>query len=901
MSTSTSSNVQVGTPESDTLTGDPTNNTVIGLSGNDTITTGNGDDVIYGDFVQPNLLSGTENATSFAQYGADSAWNVITSDDGHTSMTQTIDTEVGEVYSISFGLAANYGAGSVSGAVEVLWNGVVIDSFDTNSATFSAHDISFSGVDGQGELTFRSIESTDASGPVINTDGAIYYYDTQMETGGQSVDVKAFAEGQANIYQVINGTLQVFDPETSEYTVAGVDATVTVNAIGFNVEDNMIYGLAVSDGVDSLGNDVSRSDLVMLDASGASYRVGETPYRSWAGDFDDNGNLWAFQSSMDRITMIDVDNVDADGQVATVTFKFPSSMVTDQLWDVAFDAQSQSFSGVTRATAEGQPALLYHIDISGVADGGEPVFTTTEVTGTLIDGVMRDGLPQVTFGAAIHDADGNLYVAGNSGDHDMNDATASAGGIYRVVTDPETGTTYLELMATSPSSYSNDGTADPRAMDPFTEVDRFASVLIRELSVTTTPEGDNSYDDVIESGAGDDQALGDIGDDTIAGQSGNDVLYGGDGDDRLFGGNSDQSGPRSAYSYDEFGNRYDADGNLLPEENDLLYGGAGNDDIHGGAGHDTLDGGIGADYLNGGSGNDTLEGGGGDDVIAGGSENDTAHGGGGDDSLIGGAGRDNLSGDAGADTLRGGSGDDVMDGGAGNDVLNGGLGNDELIGGAGNDILEGSTGDDVLSDASGDNTFDGGSGNDTLTGGTGVDTMVGGSGQDVLSGGAGRDVLNGGTGNDTLNGGGDKDKLYGGRGNDTINGGSGSDYINASYGNDTVDAGDGRDKIMLGGGSDSVYGGGGTDWFSFRSEDTDGSTDTIFDFTHDGSENDRLDFRQLNLLEDGVSRSDWIADHVVQSADGTVSITLDNLTVDLVDHQEFGNTFLLQVTDGIEL
>lgn len=901
MPTSQNQNLQIGTHLSEKLQGTRDIDYVIGLSGDDLISTTNGDDVVFGDFMDTNLLEGTEGATSFAQYAETGAWSVETGENGHTSMTQSVETRTGEVYSISFDLAANYGAGSVSGAVEVLWNGTVIDSFDTNSASFSEHDITFDGIDGVGELTFRSIESTVDTGPIINTDGPIYYYEKKMEIGGQSVDVKGFAEGQANIYQVINGTLQVFDPLDGTYELAGKTATVTVNAIGFNAQDDMIYGLAVKDGKDSLGTDVSSSDLVMLDASGASFRIGSTPYRSWTGDFDANGNLWAFQSSMDRLTMIDVDNIDVDGNPVSQTFHFPKSMIKDQLWDVAFDAETSSFYGVTRPSAEGAQSKLYQIDISTVADGGVPSITTTIITGTVIDGVPQEGVPQITFGAAIHDADGNLYVGGNGGDHDMNDNTSSAGGIYRVVRNPEEGTAHLELMATSPKSYSNDGTADPRAMDPFTQVDQYAAVLIRNLNVETTTGGETTYNDRIENGAGADVADGGIGDDLISGQSGNDVLQGGDGDDMIFGGNASPVGPTVIYTYDDLGNRYDTSGNLLPEENDILFGGAGADMIHGGAGNDQLDGGTQNDALIGGSGLDRLMGGAGDDSLAGGSQDDALHGGDGDDALTGGDGDDAMFGDAGNDHLRGGDGADQMDGGAGDDVLNGGIGDDLIEGGQGNDRLEGSTGNDVLTDGHGANSFDGGSGDDQLTGGTGIDTMIGGSGDDILSGAGARDVLKGGTGNDTLYGGDDKDKLYGGTGDDIINGGSGSDYINASYGDDVIDAGVGRDKIMMGAGNDIAIGGGDADWFVFRSEDMDGGKDTIQDFTCDGSENDRLDFRLLNLLPAEQSHEVWINDHVVQNADYSVSISLENFALNLWDHNNRMEDFYFQVCDGLEL
>jgi serralysin len=900
MSISENPTYLLGTINDDILIGDESSDDVVGLSGNDTITTGGGNDTVYGDFVSTNLLTGTDGATSFSQYGQSGAWNVTNEASGHTSMTQSVDTNAGQSYTISFDLAANYGAQSVSGAVEVLWNGEVIDSFDTNSATFSAHDINFTGTGGPGALTFRTIESTASTGPVINTDGPIYYYTDQQLIGGETVGVKVFAEGQSNIYQVINGTLQVFDPINGTYTQAGSNATVTVNAIGFNVEDNLIYGVAVSNGVDSRGNVVNSSDLVMMDANGDSFLVGSTPYRSWTGDFDASGNLWAFHSTMDRLTMIDVDNVDSNGDVATQTFKFPKSMITDQLWDVAYDATSQSFFGVTRPSSEGSNSTLYQIDVSAVPTGGEPTFNTFEITGTMIDGVMHAGVPAITFGAAIHDADGNLYVAGNSGDHDMNNATASAGGIYKVVTNPDTGEVNLELVATSPRSSSNDGTADPRSADPFAAIDTSATVLIRNVDLAQGPEVSGTYDDIIENGSGADQSNGGLGQDTIAGQSGNDTILGGEGDDDLFGGNSDQTAPASTYTYDAFGNRFDADGNLLPEENDILYGASGNDNIHGGSGHDLLDGGVGEDNLNGGSGYDTLDGGDGNDVLASGSGNDVLRGGAGDDQLIGGDGDDHMSGDDGVDVLRGGAGFDTMDGGAGDDLLNGGIGNDLLIGGTGNDVLHGSTGDDILQDAFGDNALNGGSGNDVLTGGSGIDQLNGGSGNDILSGGGARDVLKGGTGNDTLNGGTDKDKLYGGNGDDLINGDQGSDYINAGHGDDVIYAGEGRDKILSGTGSDQIWGGADTDWFVFRTSDANGTTDTIYDYTRDGTENDRLDLRGFNLLNEGTSQTDWFAQHVTQNADFSVHIDLGNLGIDLIDHDNQQGQFLSQVFEGLE-
>jgi hypothetical protein len=890
----------LGTHSSEVLDGTNQQDIVAGLTGNDTITTGQGNDLTFGDFTELNLLTETLEAASFGQYGETTSWTVTTDEDGHTSMTQSVLTVEGEPYTVNFDLSANYAAGSTSGAIDVIWNGIIIDSFNTNSATFDSHTVILDGTGVMGELTFRSAASTDTSGPIINTDGPIYSYEKDMELLGETVTVQAFAEGQSNLYQVIDGKLFAFDAQTETYIAAGADATVKVNAIGFNIEDDMIYGTAVSNGVDSLGNAVSKADLVMYDATGDTFLVGSTPYRSWTGDFDDAGNLWAFQSSMDRLTMIDVDNVDANGEVASTTFKFPSNMITDQLWDVAYNAENQTFSGVTRTSSEGEPSLLYQIDVSNVALGGEPTFTTITLASTSYDGVMYDGLPSMTFGAAFEDVDGNLYVGGNSGDHDMDDSTQSSGAVFQVITDDETGTAYLKFISAGPTSRSNDGTADPRALSPFADVDTTSNVLIRFPELVPADGTGSFYDDTIENGTGDDEAYGGFGDDIAAGQGGGDTLYGDDGDDKLYGGNSDMTAPVIEDYYEE-GLRYDMDGNILPADDDMLYGGLGNDELHGAAGHDVLDGGVGTDYLNGGSGFDTLFGGEGDDQLAGGNEDDVMYGGVGVDNLVGGTGDDQLSGDAGSDELSGGAGHDILDGGTEDDMLYGGVGDDFITGGAGDDFLHGSTGDDILTDDQGTNTLDGGNGHDILTGGSGVDTMYGGSGDDTMDGADARDILKGGTGDDFLYGGGDKDKLYGGSGDDAIYGGWGSDYINASIGSDVIYAGEGKDKIFLGKGDDIVSGGADTDWFVFRTDDLDNGTDLVLDYSHAGSELDRLDLRGLNLLSDGSSTADWTAEYIIQNADNSVSIMLDHLTINLSDHQDLGSDFYIQVTDGIEL
>ncbi|MEM6932704.1 MAG: calcium-binding protein [Pseudomonadota bacterium] len=844
----------LGTAKNDTLEGTRNPDIVIGFAGDDIIIGGKDKDTLYGDYADPNLLEGTEEISSFDGYEETGNWAVTDLDGGHQKMTQTVQTEAGGVYEIAFSLAANFAAGSPNAAVEVLVGGEVIDAVATDSGAFSDHTIRFTASEGLTEITFRSVSPGDDA-LEINTDGPAFYYAKEVEIGGKTQTVAAFADGQANLYQVLNGTLYVFDTESQNYEIAGSPGTVNVNSLGFNKKDDLLYAIAVDNGVDSLGNPVSKSDLVMIDAKGDSYRVGETPYRSWTGDFDDQGNLWSFQSSMDRVAVIDVDNSDENGNPVTTVYKFDRNVFVENCYDLAFDASTQTFRGLCRPLAEGANATLLIVDISS----GAPEFSSIEVTSTVIDGVAQPGSPLMTFGAAIYDADANLYVGGNGGDHDMNNATGKSGGIYRVTIDAGAGEATLELMSSSPKSYSNDGAADPTAKSPFAEVDLDSSVLLRGLSLVATVEGELTYDDTMRGGQGHDTLSGGIGEDTAFGGSLGDTLNGDEGNDILNGG----SGKIGIISvYDETGNRYDKFGNFLPEDDDRLYGGEGDDDLSGSAGHDMLDGGIGDDVLNGGSGNDLLYGGDGLDYMA------------------------------------GGSGDDILFGGLENDVMTGNSGNDQLSGGSGDDHLSGSSGDDTLNGGIGEDTLDGGSGDDELNGGTGADVLKGGSGDDGLSGGTGLDRLDGGSGDDILDGGLDADYLKGGSGNDIVSGGVGKDYLNGGSGDDTLDGGADDDRIYGSSGADIMSGGSGSDRFVFREEAIDAVIDQITDFRNDEVEADRIDLRDLNLSAE-FDIDAWLGSNILQSGDGTVSLQIDEFTLELTDSRNQGEAFRNEVIDGL--
>lgn len=383
-------------------------------------------------------------------------------------------------------------------------------------------------------------------------------------------------------------------------------------------------------------------------------------------------------------------------------------------------------------------------------------------------------------------------------------------------------------------------------------------------------------DDTLDGGDGDDVLEGGAGNDGLTGGAGNDILRGGAGDDTYF---VDDAGDKVTENKNDgsdtvvstvsftlsdnvenllmgagAGDKLTGTGNnlnnqisSLGEEDNHLFGLAGDDFLFGGAGDDILEGGIGNDsYLvfddkdtiveHAGEGTDTVFTNVKSYVLADDQEieNLTLVDEGLDDKNIDGTGN-HLS-----NVIIGNTGDNSLSGGAGNDTLNGDAGDDDLVGGDGNDSLSGGDGDDFIQ---------GGAGNDILTGGAGNDTYIlnrgnlgdendkifetanGGTHDRLLSNlhdttlGANIEDLDldspnasltaepvtavNGTGNaldNIINGNEIDNTLKGLAGNDTLDGGFGNDILDGGVGNDTYIIEDDGDTVieLANGGTDTV-------------------------------------------------------------------------------------------------
>ncbi|MEO0357114.1 MAG: calcium-binding protein, partial [Pseudomonadota bacterium] len=404
----------------------------IGGDGADIVNAGAGNDVVFGDLHGENLITvpGSDTSTTHGNWTATQS-----TVDGAETLTQTIETEPGQTYDFTVDLAANLAGGTSAGTVEIYWNGDLIAQNDVDGAIFDTVTASFTADSDSGILEIKT-QATELG--AIDASQAIATQTTQFSSATGDIQVDGFAAGQGHIYQVLNGQLNRLDGATNSYVAVGDDPGFNTNAIGYNTENNLIYGIANQAGVDANGIAISAADLVVYDAAGQIYHVGSATHNDVVGDFDANGNLWTFDISLDRITMIDVDQINADGSVATTDYVVDADAYPFRLYDMTYHAASDSFIGLKGAPEDGGEGLLVQIDISTLDAGGTAAITTIPVSGIMIDDVLTLGMPKGSFGAVFSDSDGNVYVSLNQGDHDLDPATANQGAIYQVQTDPET-------------------------------------------------------------------------------------------------------------------------------------------------------------------------------------------------------------------------------------------------------------------------------------------------------------------------------------------------------------------------------------------------------------------------------------------------------------------------------
>ncbi|WP_229674973.1 calcium-binding protein [Terrabacter tumescens] len=388
----------------------------------------------------------------------------------------------------------------------------------------------------------------------------------------------------------------------------------------------------------------------------------------------------------------------------------------------------------------------------------------------------------------------------------------------------------------------------------------------------TTPSGQPTIPNIIETGSGDDvvygsreqdvvtshsapsekaRLLGGGGEDALVGGYGADAVYGGPDDDYVVAEPSKVGGLRSTGTIEgvTFGHTRDVEHLPLPAgaapSPKTLVGGRGSDHVIGGDGPSTIFGDtlrdaatataaadetcragspVASDPVpegtSGGSDPSTDDG---PDLITGGAGVDTISAGGAADRVDARGGDDLVCGQQGDDVLFGGDGADSAWGGTGKDRGYGGAGLDRLFGNTGADVLYGQDAADVIEGNDGADWASGGEGNDLVYGGTRAsgrtDTDPADAG-DVLSGDTGDDILIGDNGTvDDPSTSADAAAIpfdlagtpvTAGRG-DQLFGGAGDDTAYGGLGDDRVNGGDDADHLEGNNGSDTVHGDRGED------------------------------------------------------------------------------------------
>ncbi|MFM7469199.1 MAG: cadherin domain-containing protein, partial [Vampirovibrionales bacterium] len=301
--------------------------------------------------------------------------------------------------------------------------------------------------------------------------------------------------------------------------------------------------------------------------------------------------------------------------------------------------------------------------------------------------------------------------------------------------------------------------------------------------------------------SGNDMLRAGLGNDSLNGLAGTDTLIGGVGNDTYYVDNTNDvvienlnEGTDTVWTTANY--TLSSNIEILANQSGsglALTGNDLNNTIYGNAGNDTLDGGT---------GNDTLEGGAGDDIYFLDSSGDTiieAINAGIDEARITGSFSYTLTNNVengrtlfstAASNLTGNSLNNILYGNA----FTGGL--SVISGGAGNDTLY----------AVGNNRLLGGTGDDTLYGVVDNTYAYGGNTTSLTETGTGNDVLYGGVGTSYLYGQDGNDTLVSAFGGDLLDGGSGDDLLissvieNASFNMkvDTINPGSGNDTIIGG-------------------------------------------------------------------------------------------------------
>lgn len=206
----------------------------------------------------------------------------------------------------------------------------------------------------------------------------------------------------------------------------------TINAIGYNIADNYIYG--------ALGTDAS-TNLIRISASGASVTFGSVGFTVSGGDVDENSQYWATDNG-NKWIQIDLK---------------PGSTTYGQTISTGTVSKLPDYAVYDWAYIPGIPNYLYAIGYDYGALGLVGLFANTYLMqfdrrtktwktltnyGNIIPKILSG---TTTWGAAYASDDKALYASENGS------------GIIWKFPLPESGSTTAKQVSNGPKASTNDG------------------------------------------------------------------------------------------------------------------------------------------------------------------------------------------------------------------------------------------------------------------------------------------------------------------------------------------------------------------------------------------------------------------------------------------------------------
>ncbi len=638
--------------------------------------------------------------------------------DDAADIHRTVDTVDGATYTLTFDLSPRAGYDATVNRIEVVWDGVVVDTIALDGSgnsdnVWQSYEYTLTGDGDPTKLQFREAgvdqdhgrgmyldnikltETTDGSSVSGLEDGTISLPDISASLGD--------TDGSESLSLVIGNIPDgaTLSDGTNTFTASGGSTSVDVSGWNLTALEvspaanyNGSFNLSVTATATEASNGSTNSDTVQIEVNVASVNDGPSDIALSNTSVDENdagaviGNLSTTDVDAGDSHTYSVD--DSRFEVVGGQLKLKDGVALDYETDTSVDVEVTTTDAAGASYSEtftinvgdvmDSPVLLWSEDFSGLSNGatsdsGSTAWSATDA-GSEETGNHGVDNGRYEFGQVTDEENDNtsktvwtsetIDISGRS-ELDLSFRLSETGGMEESGEWHDHFKAFVIIDGIRTELMTQDGDSGIQDAYSFQNIGT-GSTLVIEFEAKTSSDSESYFvDDIKLVAEGTNTVLYDINDPGDAMPTLSGATYTTDDDYDASNGND-----TIVYNGSDSDNKIDGrDGDdILVDDNTKgeLKGGDGNDILYGRGGDDTLKGEDGDDKLYGGSGDDKLEGGEGNDVLFGGDGDDELKGGKGDDVLFGGAGDDTLKGEDGSDLFifETGNGDsDYIDGGSG--------------------------------------------------------------------------------------------------------------------------------------------------------------------------------------------------------------------------------------------